>query len=130
VSELDEIAQGFGFGDHPTMVRLLAARGLHIVSAADKAVLDACADLAMSTCVGYQRSTPFRFIAQLELARRLLSPSLTVHLLSQGQALCGKPGPPSHWATGHRWVAADHDELGPRSAANCAGCLAAREAKP
>jgi hypothetical protein len=48
----------------------LAARGLHVVTTADKTVLDGCTDLETSTCVAYQRSTPFRFIAQLELARR------------------------------------------------------------
>jgi hypothetical protein len=48
-----------------------------------------------------------------------------VHLLRGGAPLCGKPGPPGHWTDGDRWVAADHDELGPRSAANCTACLAA-----
>ncbi len=48
----------------------LAAQGLHIVTAGEKAVLATCADLADSTCLAYQRSGPFRFVAQTELFRR------------------------------------------------------------
>lgn len=47
----------------------------------------------------------------------------TVHMLRGGFALCGKPGPPGHWAAGHKWVHADSDDNGPRSAANCTACL-------
>lgn len=32
-------------------------------------------------------------------------PELVIHILKHGQALCGKPGPPSEWPPGHRWLA-------------------------
>jgi hypothetical protein len=51
--------------------------------------------------------------------------ALTVHLLREGRPLCGKPGAPGEWEGGHRWVLADSDDLGPRNAANCPGCLMA-----
>lgn len=48
----------------------------------------------------------------------------TVHLLRGGAPLCGKPGLPGQWEPWHKWVAADHDELGVRAEANCEACLA------
>jgi hypothetical protein len=51
-----------------------------------------------------------------------------VHMLRFGGAICGKVGTPSEWGPGHKWVATDHDEHGPRSAANCPGCLTVRSA--
>lgn len=46
--------------------------------------------------------------------------SVTVHLLSNGFALCGKSGPPGKWEPGHRWVSA-HQAEGVGSA-NCERC--------
>jgi hypothetical protein len=48
---------------------------------------------------------------------------ITVHVLHEGRALCGKPGVPGSWGVGHKWVRRDSDEAGPRSAVNCPGCL-------
>lgn len=72
-SERDEVAQGFGFVDHSTMTRLMAARGLHIVTAADKAVLDACAQVSTPALQGLLSIAFFPALwqwAKLELARR------------------------------------------------------------
>lgn len=52
-------------------------------------------------------------------------PRVTVHVLHEGRALCGKPGVPGSWEPGHKWVYRNHDEGGPRSAVNCPGCLVA-----
>jgi hypothetical protein len=43
-----------------------------------------------------------------------------VHILIEGQALCGKPGPPGQWRDGHRWARWEE-----RSEATCDACLSA-----
>lgn len=52
----------------------LATRGLHVVDAADRAVLDACAALGETTCRWYQSSTPWRHVARAQLARWKVAP--------------------------------------------------------
>jgi hypothetical protein len=70
---------------------------------------------------------PTGFVQAVERARAERPPdeAPTVHLLSGGHTLCGKPGLPCDWESGHRWVSAHSDGLGPRTAANCPACLAA-----
>lgn len=46
-----------------------------------------------------------------------------VHILHLGFALCGKPGSPSTWEPGHKWVGLLNDDHGPRSEATCDDCL-------
>lgn len=43
-----------------------------------------------------------------------------VHILIEGQALCGKLGPPGQWRDGHRWTRWEE-----RSEATCDACLSA-----
>lgn len=72
-SERDEVAQGFGFEDHITLIKLMAERGLHLVTAADKAVLDACAAVSTPALQGLLSIAFFPALwqwAKLELARR------------------------------------------------------------
>lgn len=64
------MAEADEWGTVADFERSLADQGLHVVSAADKATLDACADLAWSTCHAYQNSGPFRHVAQAELRKR------------------------------------------------------------
>jgi hypothetical protein len=67
------------------------------------------------------------FVQAVERARAERPPDapLTVHLLSEGRALCGKPGVPGNWDPAHRWVSAHNDDFGQRANANCPACLAA-----
>lgn len=48
---------------------------------------------------------------------------ITVHVLHEGRALCGKPGVPGEWMPGHTWVY--RDDYRALRAANCPGCVEA-----
>lgn len=50
------------------------------------------------------------------------SAELTIHVVHEGRALCGKRGVPGNWGTRHKWVYRDHDGGGPRAAVNCREC--------
>lgn len=70
-SERDEVAQGFGFEDHITLIKLMAERDLHIVTAADKAVLDAWSRLNDEEVMRIYRSGNVeQDLAAAELSRR------------------------------------------------------------
>lgn len=52
--------------------------------------------------------------------------ALTVHVLRNGEALCGKVGMPKDWEDDHRWVSfLDRENF---RAVNCVACRAALEA--
>lgn len=71
--ERDEIARGFGFEDHASMLRLMAARGLHVVTAAQMRVLEAMRDVALVKRwygAEFERKQDTTAVATAELARR------------------------------------------------------------
>ncbi len=44
------------------------------------------------------------FIALLDMAKGQAGAVWIIHILRSGVALCGMPGAPSEWPSGHRWV--------------------------